>query len=1132
VSRFGPLLVAVTLLLTAEGALAMAVSLDGQWMLAPDSDNRGRAEQWCNGPVEGARPTPVPWIIQEVFPGYHGVAWYWREFNAPARPFDGARYVLRFWAVDYLCDVYVNGVAIGSHEGPEDQFEFDITSAVKPGETNSVAVRVLNPTNEPIDGIRLQDTPRRNKTYPVNPGSDYNYGGITDSVELLVAPAARITDLFVRPDANTGVIRVQVTAGNADAETTAMLSLSVGPATSGETLATVQAPCTLATGDTRVEATLTVPQPHLWDLGDPFLYRVAARLTADGAEAFDEVSTRCGFRDFRFEDGYFRLNGRRIFLRGSHTGADTPVGIRVPYDPDLVRRDLLNVKAMGFNMIRFIAGVARRCQLDFADELGLLVYEESFASWLLGESPWMPERFDRSTEGMILRDRNHASIVMWGLLNETSPTPVFFHAADALPKVVALDDTRVVMLNSGRFDGLTRDGAVVGPAMWRVPDETVPCVTCNVLDQQVSVADSTWPPGTLALHPGIGGQYAVLRWTCPQAGDYHLAARFKGIARKPTTTDVHVLVRGSSVYDGLINVGGGGNTAAYEGDATLSEGDTIDVAVGPSGDGPFSDTTALALTIEGPGRRDDAAAEFTLDANPTGPWTYGWLPAGERPDVAGFVAFTKTDPAVSKAIGSIANPGSDEWEDILSDQHPYQRVPHTAPIMHTLRSLSGDGKNVFVSEYGVGSAVDLWRAARHYERLGKTHCEDAVAYRTCLDRFLADYDRWNMADTFARPADYFRQCVAKMAALRGLGVDALRSNPNVIGYSLTGTQDQGYTGEGLTTTFRELKPGTVDALYESLAPLRLCVFTEPVSVYCGDTVRVDVVLADEDGLGPGDYPVRVQVLDPLGKRLLDHTVSVTVPEGEPPFALPVLAEDVAVDGPTGRYRVVADMLEGGAPTGGEAVFYGMSRSDMPPVLDPVVLWGDDSDLADRLRAMGVQAVSLDSPEAQGKAAILVGASAAGVGDAEWQALADRISAGSTVVFLCPEVFRVGDDPAARVPLGNRGRLATMANWVYLKDEWAKRHSIFEGLQCGGLMDYTFYREIIPDLAWADQDPPEEAVAGANNTSQGYASGLLVAVHRLGEGRVVLNTLRIRQNLGTDPVAERLLRNMLRFAGGA
>jgi hypothetical protein len=108
----------------------------------------------------------------------------------------------------------------------------------------------------------------------------------------------------------------------------------------------------------------------------------------------------------------------------------------------------------------------------------------------------------------------------------------------------------------------------------------------------------------------------------------------------------------------------------------------------------------------------------------------------------------------------------------------------------------------------------------------------------------------------------------------------------------------------------------------------------------------------------------------------------------------------------------------------------------------------------------------------------------------------------------------------------------MANWVYLKDEWAKRHSIFEGLQCGGLMDYTFYREIIPDLAWADQDPPEEAVAGANNTSQGYASGLLVAVHRLGEGRVVLNTLRIRQNLGTDPVAERLLRNMLRFAGGA
>ncbi|MBC8229029.1 hypothetical protein H8E77_05705 [bacterium] len=80
------------------------------------------------------------------------------------------------------------------------------------------------------------------------------------------------------------------------------------------------------------------------------------------------------------------------------------------------------------------------------------------------------------------------------------------------------------------------------------------------------------------------------------------------------------------------------------------------------------------------------------------------------------------------------------------------------------------------------------------------------------------------------------------------------------------------------------------------------------------------------------------------------------------------------------------------------------------------------------------------------------------------------------------------------------------------------------------MDHTFYRDIIPDLVWAGQDAPAEAVAGVINAGQGdYASGLLVSVYVLGAGRFILNTLRIRENLGKDPVAERLLRNMLRYA---
>ena len=60
-------------------------------------------------PVAEAKETEVPWIIQDAFPGYHGVAWYWRDFQAPANPHAHGRYLLRFWAVDYKADVWLNG---------------------------------------------------------------------------------------------------------------------------------------------------------------------------------------------------------------------------------------------------------------------------------------------------------------------------------------------------------------------------------------------------------------------------------------------------------------------------------------------------------------------------------------------------------------------------------------------------------------------------------------------------------------------------------------------------------------------------------------------------------------------------------------------------------------------------------------------------------------------------------------------------------------------------------------------------------------------------------------------------------------------------------------------------------------
>jgi hypothetical protein len=228
----------------------------------------------------------------------------------------------------------------------------------------------------------------------------------------------------------------------------------------------------LAPGETRHELALTIPQPRRWSLEDPYLYRVRVALEAqhggaaraDGAAAdAHEHSVRCGFRDFRVVRGFFHLNGKRVILRSAHTANHCPVGEHVSPDRDLLRRDLLYAKASGFNCVRFLGAAPSVEQLDLADEVGILIYQESYASWMLADSPQMAERFDRCLREMVLRDRNHPSVVIWGLLNETGDGPVFRHAVEALQLVRALDPTRAVLLNSGRFDRHLQIGSISNP---------------------------------------------------------------------------------------------------------------------------------------------------------------------------------------------------------------------------------------------------------------------------------------------------------------------------------------------------------------------------------------------------------------------------------------------------------------------------------------------------------------------------------------------------------------------------------------------------------------------------------------------------------------------------------------------
>ncbi len=956
------------------GTLATLVtSLDGEaWKIATDPKNVGREEKWFNGPTADAKPTKVPWIIQDIFPNYHGVAWYWREFSAPKNTAAGGRYILRFQMVDYFAEVWVNGQKVGQHEGSVDPFEFDVTAAIKPGANNQLAVRVLNPTHEPIDGIALGYTARSAKHYPLSPGTIYNVGGIVDSVELLAVPSVRVENISVKPDWKTGRVRIEANLRNAsDRAVKVTTRFTISPALGGEGLDAAAYQREIPPGDTRIEGEVTAPDVRLWSPEDPFLYRVSVQVAAAGSPSFDEKSTRCGFRDFRFENNAFRLNGKRIYLQGALILPHYPIGHRVSPREEFMRRDLVAAKAMGLNMIRLIWGGLRSRDLDLFDELGIMVQQEHFGGIHMAPSPELGRRFDASISGMVRRDRNHPSIVMWGVMNEIWDGPQYRHGVQILPLVKSLDDTRPYFLNSGGFD--------------------------------------------LQMHIG-------------------------SLSNPGATTWQHLM--GSERPDG---------------------------------------------------------PELVW------PWDYMSM--------------------------------QDNKGDIKADIHAYQNVPHTAAEiqrMRTLGSVAPDRK-ILITEIGTGSAINLPRVMRHYEQMGATGADDAVYFRDKLDKFMADWDAWKLSRVWSQPEDFFRNSERNMLNLRRETGNALRGNPHLAGSYFCALTDSDFNGVGMLTLFREFKPGVVDLQQDLTAPVRWSLFVDPVNIYRGGTVKIDVVLSNLDALPAGDYPVRVEVSAPDGTRMLDELLNVNVPpqpkDGEPPWVRPLFTKDLPVHSPSGIYQVRVGFESGAVASGGETSFRVFDAAEMPEVDGEIVPWGADPELAAWLATHGIRTRPYVPGESSKREVILVGN---GGGDLPaFQDLARRIATGSTVIFLSPAVFARADQPLGWLPLKTKGTLGILdlAGGYYRGDTFGTGHPIFDGLPGRGILDYTLYRNIIghgsPGLSGIEA--PDDLIVGGIRAQMGYGSNVQTAAFRFGAGKFVFNTLKIRENLGKDPVAELLLRNLLKFS---
>jgi hypothetical protein len=958
---------------TSPGANAVTkeITLDGQWLLRTDEEDIGHLQKWYMGIPRGAKSARIPGIIQEIFPGYHGVAWYEREFEPPRHPESAGRYLIHFERADYLAEVWLNGTAVGKHEGGETPFTLDVTEAIRAENKNLLVVRILNPSNNRIDGIVLNETPHLCKVIPFRNGAMYDYGGINGSVTLRMVPAVWIEDLYTRPDWKTGKIRIQIRGQNStNRPVRCGVRLSIAPDRTGVTSLMAYFHQDLLPGIVTIEKEVRVENVHLWDLNDPYLYRVTASIHALDLGSSHEISVRCGFRDFRVEKGYFRLNGKRMFWRSTHTLNHCPVGQNLPpaNAPDLLRRDLFYAKASGFNGVRFIAGIARPYQLDLCDEIGLLVYEETMASWELHNSPEMKKRYEDSIRGMILRDRNHPSVVMWGMLNETREGPVFREAVSTLQVVRSLDDTRLVLLGSGRWDGQLSIGSV--------------------------------------SNPGSG------QWEC--------------------------------VW---------GN--------------------------------------EGAGRPSVATARIR---------DY-WLKVG--------------------------------------DIHFYPEVPQTQVTDHALRTLGQlDEKPVFLSEYGIGSMMDvIHNSLKYQETRMTTETEDYQLMRSMAARLVADWNRMGMDSVYPFPQDFLRDSQRWEARHRKLGFNLIRSNPHICGFNLTGMLDHVMTGEGVWGFWRDWKPGVMDAMRDGWAPLRWCLFVTPTHTYAGRTIKIEAVLANEDVLAPGRYPVRFRIWGPKG-TVWERSAVAQIPEvtsGEDgPLAVPVLTEEIRLHEAPGEYYLVADTEAGFAPAGRRLEFYLSDAANLPHLEQDVTFWGISKNLKSWFKTHGVTGEEFSKPPQYRREIIVVGdLSRVGASGEDWIDLARRMAKGSVTLFLSHSAFKREEESTGWLPLARKGRVYRFYDWLYHKECVAKEHPIFQGLQTKGILNWYYYGPVIPHDLFDGQDTPHEVVAAAfaagYPVSGGYASGILLGTYYFGKGRFVINTFPLLEYAGNHPAADRLLLNLVQYA---
>ena len=414
-------------------------------------------------------------------------SWYRKKIFIP-KEMEGKEGMITIKKSQYVTQVYINGIDLGTSMACYTPIEFPVNKAIKFGTENEILIKVGERIWLPAEAAGGTDKEK-----------EHYLPGIWDDVFLSFTGAIRINRLLVLPSVANKKLTIktqirslkpaQIFYGD-PMEDSIALEVIITEKNSGKRVATAHGKF-LSKRDNISEASLDIPFSDftVWTPEAPYLYNATVSLTtAKGLS--DEVGHQFGMRDFNARGKFFYLNGEKYILRGTNITLqrffEDPDCGNLVWDREWVKKLLVNYpKQLNWNAMRICVGIVPDFWYDIADENGLLFQNE----WLYWQNHGWDEEIRKEYTDWVWTDGNHPSIAIWDAINENTD---MFIGNTLIPELKKLDPTRV-------WDaGYMREGLMKTDEM----DEPHPYQT-YIFYSQMDMKNFSYPLGNLDYKPDI-----------------------------------------------------------------------------------------------------------------------------------------------------------------------------------------------------------------------------------------------------------------------------------------------------------------------------------------------------------------------------------------------------------------------------------------------------------------------------------------------------------------------------------------------------------------------------------------------------------------------------------------------------